>query len=85
LHFLSRRFATIEVEDRVEVRNQAEPREPKAIRFRSERFWTAKTALMDRLYLRDGDHIRIIFSDLQTMSGAGMVPLPPHPCETVKL
>jgi hypothetical protein len=32
---------------------------------------------MDSLHLRDGDHIRIIFSDLQTMSGAGMGNTPP--------
>ena len=40
---------------------------------------------MDRLHLRDGDHIRIIFSDLQTMSGPEWVPPPRYPCKTVKL
>ena len=54
LHFLSIGFATIEVEERIEVRPQAEPRAPKAIRFRSERFRRPKPALLDSLHLRDG-------------------------------
>jgi hypothetical protein len=56
---------------------QAEPGAPEVIRLRSGRFWTPKRALLDRLHLRDGAHIHIISSDLQTMSGAGMSTLPP--------
>jgi hypothetical protein len=72
LHFLSACFATIEVEERIEVQPRAEPKAPKAIRFRSERFWTPKTALPDRLHLQDGAHIHIVFSSLQGKTRAGM-------------
>jgi hypothetical protein len=65
------------VEERIEVRPKAEPRAPKAIRFRSERFWSPKTALMDRLNLRIRADIRITFSSLQGKPQAGMGTLPP--------
>ncbi len=73
LHFLSTRFATIEVEERMEVRPRAEPRAPEAIRFRYERFWSPKTALPDRLHLSDGGHIRITLSELADDEWSGMV------------
>ena len=78
LHFLSIGFVTIEVEERIDMRSQAEPRPPEAIRFRSERFWSPKTALLDRLHSQDCAYIRFIFSDLQTRSGAGMGTPPPR-------
>jgi hypothetical protein len=77
LHFLSTRFATIEVEERMEVRPQAEPRAPEAIRFPSERFWSPKTALPDRLHLPDGGHFRITFSELADDEWSGMGTPPP--------
>lgn len=61
------------------MRLQAEPGSPKAIQFRYEPFKSPKPALLDRLHLRDGADIRMIFSDLQTMSGAGMRTPPPCP------
>jgi hypothetical protein len=45
LHFLSTGFATIEVEERIEVRRQAKPGAREAIRFHSERFRGPKTPL----------------------------------------
>jgi hypothetical protein len=83
LHFLSTGFATIEVEERIEVQSQSESKTPEAIRLRSERFRNPKPALLDSLHLRDGAHIRIILSNLQTMRGAEWAPLPPF--DTVKL
>jgi hypothetical protein len=77
LHFLSNRFATIEVEERIEVRPQAEPKAPKAIRFRYEHFRKPKPALLDCLHLRECARISIVFSYLQRIVRAGMVPLPP--------
>jgi hypothetical protein len=76
LHFLSRGSVTIEVEERIEVQ-PAEPMAPKEIRFRSERFWSPKTALPDRLHLRDGSSITIAFSNLQSVTRAGMGITPP--------
>jgi hypothetical protein len=64
LHFLSTGFATIEVEERIDVLPQPKPNAPKAIRLRSERFRRPKPALLDSLHLRDGDHIGFIFSNL---------------------
>jgi hypothetical protein len=43
LHVLPTGFATIEVEERIEVQPQAEPRTREAIRLRSERFRNPKT------------------------------------------
>jgi hypothetical protein len=72
LHFLSNGFATIEVEERIEMRPQAEPGAPEAIPFRSERFWSPKPALPDRLHLRDGVYIYLVFSSLQEKLQAKM-------------
>ncbi|HEY1895755.1 MAG TPA: hypothetical protein VGG62_05760 [Terracidiphilus sp.] len=41
------------------------PVEPKAIWFRFEPFKPPKTAILDRLHLRDGANIDIVFSNLQ--------------------
>jgi hypothetical protein len=87
LHFLSIGFATIEVEEKIAVQPHSEPGEPKAIRFRSEHFWSPKPALPDRLHFRDSCNIIIIFIYLQAMVGAGMRTLPPvalYNCKTVK-
>jgi hypothetical protein len=48
LHFLSTGFATIDVEERIEVGPQAELRASKAIPFRSERFRNPKPPLQCR-------------------------------------
>jgi hypothetical protein len=87
LHFLSTGFATIEVEERIEVRRQAERRAQKAIRFRSEPFRSPKTALLDRLHLREWLSISVlVFSNLQIKVQTEMgTPPPGGYCEAVKL
>jgi hypothetical protein len=73
-------FATIEVEERIEVHLT---QNPKAIRFRSERLRNPKTALLDRLSLRDGACINIILNNLwrKMQPESGFVP--PVACKTV--
>jgi hypothetical protein len=83
LHLLSNSFATIEVEERIEVQTQAELGAPNAIRFHYEPFRSPKTALLGPFYLRDDAHIRIIFSNFQGRIESKWSILPPF--ATVKL
>lgn len=73
----------MEVEERIQVRPQAEPRARKAIWLRKLPFRYAKTAPIYRIYLRDGANILTIFSHLQTKGAEKMGTLPPRSTETV--
>jgi hypothetical protein len=71
LQFLSAGFATIEMEERIEVHPGAKNRSPRAIPFHYEPFKGPKTALLKRLFLRDQSRISFLFSKLETKNRAG--------------
>lgn len=75
LHFFLPVFATIEVEERIEVRPQAESGAPDPTRFRYEPFRNPKTGPFGHLNLRVCARINNFFSNLRRRKSS--TPSPP--------